>query len=62
MQCSMGGGVLNSSIVVVGMREETIEISQKVSVISDMQLQDKEDIEIPYANRLLTFPLAQAVL
>ncbi len=55
MQCSKGGGVLNSSIVVVGMREETIEISQKVSVISDMQLQDKEDIEIPYANRLLTF-------
>ena len=47
--------MLNSSIVVVGMREETIEISQKVSVISDVQLQDKEDIEIPYANRLLTF-------
>ena len=47
--------MLNSSIVVVGMREETIEISQKVSVISDVQLQDKEDIEIPYTNRLLTF-------
>ncbi|MBP7348050.1 MAG: GGDEF domain-containing protein [Butyrivibrio sp.] len=55
IQCSRGGGVLNSSIVVVGMREETVEISQKVSVISDVQLQDKEDIEIPYTNRLLTF-------